>query len=338
MMKISFVIDSDFFCSNKIFDETNLLVNRDDCQRPWIELRKALARLNIYLDTFDLSPIEECDLVCFLNTPKSDNKFLLKAIYYQKPCYLIIHESELIHTANSNDNLHTFFQKIFTYQNRLIDNIKYIKLNYSFDFHRIKQLRSENLCDKNKLSVMVAGNKLLNRENELYSQRVKTIRWYEKNNPKEFDLYGTGWNLNLPIYRKLFTRTYKLYRGPVIDKIKTISSYKFNYCYENAIIDGYITEKFFDTFSANSVPIYWGCNSISKYIKEDCFINRGNFKDDKELYLFLSSMSGDEYNKYQSNISLLIDHLCIDKDFEFGIEFFKNTIINELNKDFNYEY
>ena len=41
-------------------------------------------------------------------------------------------------------------------------------------------------------------------------------------------------------------------------KIAFLSQYKFNIAFENADIDGYITEKLMDCFLAGTVPIYWG--------------------------------------------------------------------------------
>ena len=47
---------------------------------------------------------------------------------------------------------------------------------------------------KEKLCCMIAGNKVKSGKNELYSERKKAIRWFEKNFPKEFDLFGMGWD------------------------------------------------------------------------------------------------------------------------------------------------
>lgn len=337
-MKISFVINSDFFLGNRIFAENDITINRDDCQRQWIELKKELSILGIEFDTYDISPIDKCDLVFFLNTPEVNDVNFKKALLYKKPCYLVINELELIHTSNSNVELHSNFLKIFTYQNKLIDNIKYFKLNYSFNFENIKQNRNKSEREKDKLCVMVAGSKSLNHDHELYSERVKTIRWFEKFASSDFDLFGIGWNSILPFYRKFFTKPFKLYRGAIESKVNTMSKYKFNFCYENAVIDGWITEKLFDSFSANSVPIYWGCSSISKFVNEQCYIDRFKFKSNKELYNYIVNMSNREYNLYQKNTNIFINNICNDNNYEFSITYFKNTIINQINKDFNYEF
>jgi hypothetical protein len=337
-MKISFVINSDFFLGNRIFAENDILVNRDDCQRQWIELKKELLILGIKFDTYDISPIDKCDLVLFLNTPDANDVNFKKALLYNKPCYLVINELELIHTSNANFELHSYFLKIFTYQNRLIDNIKYFKLNYSFNFENIRQFRNNSVCEKDKLFVMVAGNKSLNHIHELYSERIKTIRWFEKFASSDFDLFGVGWNSALPFYRKFFTKSFKLYRGAIESKVTTISHYKFNFCYENAVIDGWITEKLFDSYSANSVPIYWGCSSISKFVNEHCYIDRSKFKSNKELYNYIVNLSDIEYDSYQENINIFIDNICNDVNYEFSISYFINTVINQINKDFNYGF
>jgi hypothetical protein len=140
--------------------------------------------------------------------------------------------------------------------------------------------------EKKKFCTMIARKLKSGHPNELYSERVKAIVFFEG---KEFDLYGTGWS----------RKKYKNYRGAVDDKMAVLKEYKFSICYENTRdLKGYISEKIFDCFAAGVVPVYWGASNVTDYIPAECFIDRRKFKDNGELYAFLKAMKKEEYEKY----------------------------------------
>ena len=105
---------------------------------------------------------------------------------------------------------------------------------------------------------MIAGNKTVLQKTpvELYSERVKTIRWFEQQTPQDF---GLGWNMPavLPGRAAWLMRTmrryiphnggknyFPSYRGQIVSKRKTMQGYRFAICYENVRdLPGYITEK-----------------------------------------------------------------------------------------------
>ncbi len=123
---------------------------------------------------------------------------------------------------------------------------------------------------------------------ELYSERIRAIRWFEKNQPSQFDLYGKGWDLTLPpnlspfrpvlqpLYDLVFPH-YPSYRGGITSKRAILKHYKFSICYENARdIPGYITEKIFDCFFAGCVPVYLGASNVTDYIPGTVSSIKGN--------------------------------------------------------------
>lgn len=61
--------------------------------------------------------------------------------------------------------------------------------------------------------------------------------------------------------------------GPVPDKKKFLSRYKFNIAFENCVGNGYTTEKIVQAFSAGAIPIYYGNPMITKEFNPDAFIN-----------------------------------------------------------------
>ena len=58
--------------------------------------------------------------------------------------------------------------------------------------------------------------------------------------------------------------------------LNVFSKYKFILCMENSYFDGYITEKIFNCFYANSIPLYKGAFNVSKFINKDSYIDLRN--------------------------------------------------------------
>jgi hypothetical protein len=58
--------------------------------------------------------------------------------------------------------------------------------------------------------------------------------------------------------------------------LNVMNKYKFILCFENSYGNGYITEKIFNCFFANSIPIYKGSPIIENYINTNAFISLEN--------------------------------------------------------------
>lgn len=322
-MKKACIVLPKYLQNNAIFDKNSKL-NRDNIFNKYIELQNELEKHGYSLATNDINTIEESDLVFYFDMPKtlpSNNKI--------KNSYLVLRESELIIPDNYDIEKHKYFNKIFTWHDELVDNKKYFKLNFS---HFFPKSINKELSKKQKLCTLIAGNKRVKHSLELYSKRVEAIRWFEKNYPEDFDLYGVGWDkyrFNGPkfirvfnrvpflpqLFAKLTNQTYPSYKGMVDNKKETMEKYKFSICYENARdIPGYITEKIFDSFFAGCVPIYWGANNILDYVPKECFIDFRDFNNYVELYKFIKNMSDIEYLKYLTNIE---QYLKSEQSFEF---------------------
>lgn len=65
--------------------------------------------------------------------------------------------------------------------------------------------------------------------------------------------------------------------GPVADKIAFLRQYKFNIAFENSSVDGYITEKIVDAFTAGAVPIYYGDPRVAEDFNPKAFINVNDY-------------------------------------------------------------
>ena len=236
---------------------------------------------------------------------------------------------------------HQYFKKVFTWSDELVDNVTYFKLNYS---HKIPSELNFSLEKKEKLCTLISSNKSASYPKELYSERVRAIRWFEQNHPEDFDLYGNGWDrhhfdgtfLGIKIARlnrlkfltKLLRPHYPSYKGRISSKKEAYEKYRFAICYENVKdIEGYITEKIFDCFLAGCVPIYLGAQNITDHIPSDTFIDKRKFTTYEELYACIKNMPDQEYINYLKAIKHFLQE---EKAHPFSAEYFADTLINRI--------
>lgn len=68
------------------------------------------------------------------------------------------------------------------------------------------------------------------------------------------------------------------------DKMAFIKTHKFVIAYENCSYPGYTTEKIFEAFLADTIPIYWGDPMVHIHFNPKRFLNRLDFESD-ELFI-----------------------------------------------------
>jgi len=239
-------------------------------------------------------------------------KFLIK--YRRNKKYHIILEPYVVAPLWYNRLFHLFFDKIFTRKDRLIDNKKYFKFIWPQSYFWTQEAQK---FDTKKLIVLINANKRSPLPKELYSERVKIIRYCEENN-KEFDLYGWWWNKPNLKQEILWFQPFLSYKWRAENKIKTIANYKFNICFENMRdTPWYMTEKIRDSFKAKTVPIYRWASNISDCVPENCFIDyRKYIWEDDKLFHFIETMNERVYNTYIDNIKIFLESDDARKRFD----------------------
>lgn len=115
--------------------------------------------------------------------------FLWKYRKYKK--FLFLMEPSVVAPLSYNTLIHIFFDRVYTWDDALVDNQKYWKYLWPQSKFAIDTVATP--FTEKKLLTLINGNKTSLGKNELYSEREKAIRFFEKNNT-EFDLYGVGWN------------------------------------------------------------------------------------------------------------------------------------------------
>ncbi len=260
----------------------------------WEKLKYALEKKGHKLFLYSNHVQAKKDIIVTFNLHEhisEINKFKKKILY--------IFEPPSVDLEQYKKEKHKIFDIIATWQDDLVDGKKYVKFYCpQYIFIEPDQIKFE----QKKFCVMVNSNKPSRHEckDELYSERVKSISFFEKHYPNEFDLYGFYWP------QSTFRKTY---RGPIDDKIGILKEYKYIICYENMTnINGYVSEKIFHAFQAGCVPIYWGATNILDFVPKNCFIDRRDFGSDMDLYIYLKNLSEHEYKIYLDNAKLFMSN------------------------------
>lgn len=362
-MYIGFYNNTKQFNKNRMFTNSLLPVG-DDLMYPFVYLRQQLKKLGHKVATIDTDDVKKFDAIIFVDFPTFKNKYLKQLIKNNfQNLYLVILESPIIKPDNYDKENHKYFKKIFTWSDELIDNPpshplshkatdrqskatdgqskKYFKINYS---HKIPKNLEFYSPERKKLCTLISSNKFTHHPQELYTERIKAIRWFENNHPENFDLYGKGWDkyyfygkflefnlsrLNrLKLLAKILGPHYPSWKGEVKLKKETYINYKFAICYENCKdFPGYITEKIFDCFLGGCVPIYLGAPNITNHIPIDCFIDKRNFRTYEDLYQYIKNMPDKEYLAYLNSVN---NFLKSDKIYQFTNKYFASTILKEM--------
>lgn len=326
----------DIYYKDKLFDSKACKIGQN-LLLPGIMLKREMERLGHTLHTADMFDINDIDVFIFqdlnknsillLNSLTDYLKYFLKRKWkydYLKKSLasnksvkkiLIMQEPPTVCPQSYETKYHRFFDEILTWDDEKIVQEKYHK----FQYPQVPAVIEYKIpfCGK-KLCTMIAGNKKSNSKNELYSKRYETILFFEEKR-YDFDLYGFGWeNENL-----------NSYCGPVDDKLRVLSRYKYAICYENMCgIKGYITEKIFDCFFANVVPIYWGADNVTDYIPENTFIDRRKYKSLNELYEFINSITEEQYLQYLDAIKEFINSESFKNSF--SIDAYVNRMVKAI--------
>ncbi|MCK5612820.1 hypothetical protein KAR91_63695 [Candidatus Pacearchaeota archaeon] len=312
---------------------------RDALGKPYYLLRDKLDNNNISLATSDINKPAESELVIAINY-----KFPQKVKKCKGKKYLVINEPPTVLDSNWERDNHEMFDKVFTFNDKWVDNKKYFLLRCpnNFGYHPSKLSFNDR-----KLLTMIVGFKRSNHERELFSERIKAIKWMAENQPDMFDLYGHGWprsirpNFGLLIEKRfgslparildVFFKKNNVYKGSIRSKLGTLTNYRFSLCYENTIDEtGYITDKILDSMSADCVPVYLGADNSDAVIGKGCYIDKREFVSYDQLFDYLAGIDEQEYKKYQSNIK---EFLLSEAGQAFTPERFSDIISKHIIKD-----
>lgn len=261
------------------------------------------------------------------------------------PKYLVALENPNINRLNESHDYCSRFRKVFAWDKRLYDLPNVVPIMYP---HHILTEALPSFAERDIFSCLINANKLFRDPppNDLYQERLNTIRWYESHAPGLFELYGMGWQKPAPAYTpwgklkrglaslraKAFGHPpFPSYRGTVRDKRDVMRRSKFSYCYENTRgPDNYITEKLFDSLMSGCVPVYWGPENVREYIPAECFVDRSAFPDTAAVHDHLRSVTPERYEQYQRDITRFLSGDAVKK---FTAEYFAGVVAGQIAQD-----
>lgn len=287
----------------------------DDLLKPMNQLYETGRQQGVVFSTLDrLGDVSGADAFLFLDFPRVGNPLTAKALASERPKLLATLESPIVLPENWAEEHHRIFTRIFTYLDPLVDGSKYVKLNYA---RELPLHTRPTAAGRSRLCTMIAGAKGSKATHNLYAERLAAIRWFERNRPGDFDLYGLGWD----------PTAFPSYRGPVASKRAVLQRYRFSLCYENVRdVPGYITEKIFDCLAAGCVPVYRGADNVQDHIPAACFVDLREFPSYEALHAHLAGMSDADYARHQEAIRRFLGGPACEP---FSTRRFCETILRE---------
>ncbi len=333
-MKKLYFIGPKFLYKNEIFNLQSKQ-NWDNALYPFYLLKEKFKEKGIELQTYDYYKKGETDYaLLFQDFPKNIDEYIKDHPTAKK--FLFIYESPIVRPENQTIENYKHFDKVFTWNTKLVDNKKIFRLSYA---RKIPQTL-DIAAPKTKLATGAFGYKFQTNPVELYSERIRAIRWFEANHPNDFDLYGYGWNeryftgafkrLNkFKILKKIFAPHFPSYKGFVDNKKDVYSNYRFVICYENSMYPDYVTEKILDCLLCGSVPIYLGAPNVTDFIPENAFVDKRKFASYEDLYSFLKNMPEEKYQEYLTAIKNFVEG---EKMYPFSADCFAKTLTEEISK------
>lgn len=126
--------------------------------------------------------------------------------------------------------------------------------------------------------------------------------------------------LDVHSYGKLFNNSIMENDEGVQSKGRVMAKYKFTIAFENAVVQDYVTEKFYHPLIVGSVPIYLGAPNIDTFAPGDhCYIDVRNYSSVRELADYLLELDHDDHlyqayfqwkeQPYRDNFELMLEDI-----------------------------
>jgi hypothetical protein len=301
---------------------------------PFVRLRSVAAQHGIEMDTWDMHPLEEADLVLWLDLPQRRSDIIEARRRSPHAKYiLVLWESPLGRPHYFRRENHEMFDAVLTYNPHLCDEKRYFR--FFLPLGAPQPAEDVPFCERRPLVILntnrvigawaprqtgaaglpflgpvFSGYKVglwpLLRQNagELYSRRRRIARLAEQLAPDCLDIYGAGWSGERMswVHRLLPNRKYGMSRGAFTgQKTTLLARYCFVLAFENMRGDvGYVSEKIFDAIFSGAVPIYLGDERITETVPADCFVDARNFACDADIFDFAANCGESQWLKLRS--------------------------------------
>lgn len=260
----------------------------------WQRLQQKFREHGYKLKAQDTHPIEASELILVIDK-------YIPEIPTGKEAYLYLMETPFSLPQVSPYQKEHVFRRIFTHRPDLSQkDEKYVFLPLPKYFQKVPMPSVDDAKSRDVLISMVLRNYYRSEPRSVYQHRCQTMRYLIENHPEDIRLYSDNWQ---PFTKELTPKGIEnfktVYQGYIENKLDVMHRTKFFLAYENAIEEGYISEKIVEGMEAGAIPVYWGAPDVVNEIPKDCFINRLDFASDEALYLYLKNMPPEVYQGYR---------------------------------------
>jgi glycosyltransferase involved in cell wall biosynthesis len=140
---------------------------------------------------------------------------------------------------------------------------------------------------------MILGCKTSPVPGEIYSLREPIARWFHERSSIGMDVYGVPPFEDLPNY---------LGELPLDTNRAKMAEYRYAVCFENAHdpfwTAGMFSERLLHCIESRTVPVYYGCSTIERYVPTDCYVDYREFESFDRLSEYLDNMPPEVYAGY----------------------------------------
>ena len=182
---------------------------------------------------------------------------------------------------NYIENNNNLFDIVLTFDKKLLDRGENFKLNlFGTSWLHVDY---RNIWPKYKLCSFILSNKNTTHGHKL---RHSILNRIITNNISNIDIYGNNF-IKLPFSEIANPKDISN------KKINALNDYCFSIVIENTKKDYYFTEKLIDCFLSGTIPIYYGCPSISTFFNANGILS---FDNENECLDIINNLSYEKYN------------------------------------------
>ena len=326
------------FHGNAMFDPRSRF-NRDNALLPWFRLKERLAARGVPIDTGDYlvdaagASVNRSGANVYVSYGVYDaykslvdrDDVLLNAFYLFE---VVVVDPEMY---RATPELARHFRTIYCWTTsdhlrRFVPDVPDVKpFRIPMPFDNVLEPHWSR-TDRRGIILVNSNKRAALSDGELYTERLRAIKHFSATGG--IDLWGRLWENGLgDLDAEFGDAVRRSWRGPLDDKYEAMSRYRFAICYENMVLDGWITEKLFDCLYAGVVPIYLGAPDIADAVDPGCYIDARRFASYDEMQRYLDSLGPEEYEGFRTAGR---DYLRSAKFRQFSPDTFADRFIGDI--------
>jgi hypothetical protein len=304
--------------NDRLFDASNTPNSGERILEPYVRVRERLAELGVPIHTGDMlirgtAPAGELNLYATMGLTERYRRLARRSdtilsAFFVNECPVAA--PRLFDELPRADQV---FRRMYSFAGDdamrpfVRAPVHFEPFRYPYPFEAVRE-EAWGRRDRGFLAIINANKVPRIDTAELYTERLRAISFFEARS--EIDLYGVGWDG--PSFRigetrvprrvrrlgylaekrwdrmrpdrdPLLAAARRAWRGAVASKSETLSGYTFAICFENQVMQGWVTEKIFDCLVAGAVPVYLGAPDIEEWVDPACFVDMRRFDGYDEL-------------------------------------------------------